>query len=1578
MALDLTEMDDLRLFIEERVKAYDSSIDTTVGSSFDAAVIQPLLDRLGPDPYNTPIRDFILSRLRTEFPDLVLQDGEPLDDLVVKPNQVLLSAFRRQIQQISLNQSFANPDTLNEREADNLGANFFVRRRTGGYAIGIARLYFSAPQYAYITPSNAVFTGDGLRFYPVETQGILADRMLFNLESNLYFFDIVVKAESEGSDYNIASNTLVGIENFPSVVKVTNKSSFEEGADKEETSDYLERIENSLTEKSLVTLRGIRARLLDDFDSVRLIQAIGFGDPEMKRDIIKGSSQSSPYAYFRADVTSGSLYVDLVSSTPPAVSILGVDGSGYSSFSSAGISVGDTVELPDVLSGTYVQRVVEEVVTGTRIRVNEDPGFSATDIVGTIKSPVGGITLSDIPGGIIQPTTMAGEVEIKDGEVHIGGAVDVFIRAGDPSVRSISLEGIRDGNPLRFGVDLESFGDVSEHRVQVTEKITSGAAVPTNDRLGNVLSTLNEVVIKLADGSATAWYPSEDDVGRYIQLLGSDWGTLEISSFLGEEYFGGSRCARIRVDTSVDHERGGVGTLTSTGGAFTLSYRLLESVSPKSRVRDRDGSTFAVAADSPNLGDLAIPSGVNFISVGASVGDSVVVETGDDAGIYTIRRVLSWLNNNDTLILDRAMTRTLETSGIFLGSGLRYRVDDELNLDLVAPKVVKIPLGSIFSGDDLSSVAGDTTVTATASTNFLLAGVETGDTLEILEGDNSGTYSVVTVYGTQVVLDRSVQNTAFAQTFSVYKAFAGVDRPLVRVKSIELLDSNSQPTGISIPYGDTVDARIVGKLSNRAEGTVVESYTGAIQANLVDLVDLVTDFEAEGVLPGHRLNILDGPSSGSYTIQAVGLDGGLPSNSYIRVEPVSSGGTEFKAVESPIHYSVGLASSGYARLYFTEPTSVEIRTGLSGGRLRYGTGTESKDLRFSDVSGYRILPARGSEDSNPRDLKTVKTYSIGGGQYHSIVELTDPSLDSVFGLEILENDVLDIYEELEFRDSSGQSFSTLGIFGKPAGLRTLSGSNRVHVPPNSKIDFLAMNNVLYGGPLEGQTLIIDSGPDAGEYIIEEVIDSKTLRISASMTTTTESYYGDSGTIRDATMSASGPYTKITDLTDWTQFGTQIGHFLTLFESLRGDIDGTYEITDIITADKAAVVDTSIASPAYVFPDVLSSGQFSWVRTSLDSVVEQPFRIYKAVPKQFVVHAVATKRAEVVGVRRGSVTATNTLQDALSSFVMGASRGDLLEVLAGPNRGVYFLSADSSGRTATIYSSTPFPVTGDDMPYRIWGGIHGSTRMLTLKSDGTHSGKLDPSYRCPFVVKRPSVYRISSTEMQDNFDGSLYYLEIEVESDGSGDSWNLEADSRMSVVSGVSVDGYTYSVDNENLAFSPYEGVSLVFDRRFLPVGNSDLPENTTEISGRNLQVNYEVSSIVRVINDMLRSDLDRPINASPLARHFLPSFILATFQYAGGVSTEEVGADLEDYINGLGALTPLEVSDLEAFLIRRGANSITHPIEIVSVTHDLSRKLVADRSQNVLGGLNEVPYNGTGRISAFFAKVGEGLTLIRG
>jgi hypothetical protein len=499
-------------------------------------------------------------------------------------------------------------------------------------------------------------------------------------------------------------------------------------------------------------------------------------------------------------------------------------------------------------------------------------------------------------------------------------------------------------------------------------------------------------------------------------------------------------------------------------------------------------------------------------------------------------------------------------------------------------------------------------------------------------------------------------------------------------------------------------------------------------------------------------------------------------------------------------------------------------------------------------------------------------------------------------------------------------------------LHTLAGSNRVSVPTNSRIDFTQM------GTLAGQLLYIESGPDAGRHTISRVIDAKTLELNSIMTSTTAEVRGrELGTLYDAFLeefpAASGNF-YLRDNTDVGQLIGSQGEYITLFESQSASVSGIYPILAVDTANNRVQLGGLTLGQVALAP----AGTFSWLRTdsqSLAAVRSQPFHIYSAIPTEVEVVQVATSAPEVRPLGTCNIIAgLVTAQGVGPSPFAGVVRGDRLEILYGPNAGVYpILTATPTA--VTVYTAQAFNTIEVGAPYRVWAGVHGPRRMLTVRSyEGSDARSVPWGADAVSGTTPRRRARISSTAMQDNDDNGLFYLDMQIESLGPGDDRNLERNSRMEVTRGMRVDGYTYTVENNTLTFSSYEEVSLTFDRRFLPVGNTDLPENRTEISGRNLQIRYETSPTVQVVNNLLRSDAERVVTADPIARHFLPSYVFVRLAYQGGSSVQVVGPDVESYINNLDPLLPLEVSDLEKFISRRGATSIRHPIVLVAVTHD--------------------------------------------
>jgi hypothetical protein len=451
-------LSDLQAFIIERLQQVDNTLDLTPGSPYDVQVIQPILRRLGTDPFTVDIGLFIQTLLNQQFPDLPTKEGDAITDLLIKAGILLWNPIVREITRVSNNLSFRDPTILTVDEAEALGANLFAQRITGDFSRGTARLYFAQPQSISVSPANFVTAKSGLHFYPTEIQSIRVEEMLLNIEGSLYYFDFNVVAEAAGDQYNIGADELITIANVASAVRITNKVRFRSGTPDENAVTFIGRIEQELTERSLVTQRGIVAKVTKEFPEVTRLNIVGFNDPEMGRDILTGGGLGPILAggvlmFALADGESA-VATRRVSTTEPGVdftTLIGPSGKGTSGYVLTLAGAFPPASLPvirdlDVLSVVDAQTIdlVDQVVS-----------YTATAAVWTLRKKT--LTLSGIPGGILFPDTPFGTITMPDNQVHIGGTTDIYVRgtAFDPD--TLILSDIVDDAPLLKGIAL-TFG----------------------------------------------------------------------------------------------------------------------------------------------------------------------------------------------------------------------------------------------------------------------------------------------------------------------------------------------------------------------------------------------------------------------------------------------------------------------------------------------------------------------------------------------------------------------------------------------------------------------------------------------------------------------------------------------------------------------------------------------------------------------------------------------------------------------------------------------------------------------------------------------------------------------------------------------------------------------------------------------------------------------------------------------------------------------------------------------------------------------------------------------------------------
>ena len=610
--------DDLLEFIQERLLAYDPTIDLTSGSAADIQIIQPLLARYGVDPFTMPLEQFIGTRLSQEFPDVDIVDGDAVMDLLVKPARVLFEPIVQEINRVRNNLSFANPATLELSEADALGANYFTARNSGDFARVNVRLYFTVPQSIVVSPSNYCYTGGGLNFLPTSLQSITVSEMLFNKENNYYYFDIFTIAEQPGGTYNVPVGAINSIYGLPSVANVFNKLPARYGVPDEDVVGYMSRIQSNITERSPVVLRGIASIISDNFSEVTCNAVAGFNDPEMQRDILQGSGIGPILSLgslgYPVPDGKGGAYTTRIAVRDADVDftqLIGPVGVAVDGFT---LSIASSILLENAPCGDFTITAVIDMDTLEVDTAGMIPWHTGvTPAYWAVRKNQ--LTLSGVPGGTELPTS-TGLVTVLSDQVHIGGMTDIYVRGNTMDQGAIVYTEITDEMPLLSGINATC--DNTDNTVTLCD-YTLGVNYYRGD------STYQAI-----DGAK--------DNGWSLQTIGDNAASFRIIE--SEQPDGGHPVFIVStVPDPVDHQR----------------WRLLDKIDidlviPK-EVRLSGGDMYTLQGQPAAI----IPSVTDLTFYDVKENDQLGILNGPDKGIYTITVTPA---GGDKLTVDRDFTST--------------------------------------------------------------------------------------------------------------------------------------------------------------------------------------------------------------------------------------------------------------------------------------------------------------------------------------------------------------------------------------------------------------------------------------------------------------------------------------------------------------------------------------------------------------------------------------------------------------------------------------------------------------------------------------------------------------------------------------------------------------------------------------------------------------------------------------------------------------------------------------------------------------------------------------------------------
>lgn len=242
-----------------------------------------------PDLFSLPVLEFVTQVMREKFPNMNISRGGAFYQSFIKPAAFMLQPFRDRTNVIKRNQSLSNYQVMSDEEMDRRAADFVIDRKDGTYSFGTQRVFYDEVRAVYIDNGAVFFDDSDHRWSPIDGVVMSEIEMSSNLipETGEYFVDVAVIAEKEGSEYKAEAGQVNQFSGVPGATRTLNPSDFSEALNIETNTELFSRITESITNRDLVKDEAISVAIIEAFDSVRTATSIGFGDPDMERDVVE-------------------------------------------------------------------------------------------------------------------------------------------------------------------------------------------------------------------------------------------------------------------------------------------------------------------------------------------------------------------------------------------------------------------------------------------------------------------------------------------------------------------------------------------------------------------------------------------------------------------------------------------------------------------------------------------------------------------------------------------------------------------------------------------------------------------------------------------------------------------------------------------------------------------------------------------------------------------------------------------------------------------------------------------------------------------------------------------------------------------------------------------------------------------------------------------------------------------------------------------------------------------------------------------------------------------------------------------
>lgn len=234
------------------------------------------------------IRQFFIAALQSDLnlKDLDTSQDSNFDDLVTKPHVLFSKAIFDELENYKKTISLADRASMTDAQLDALASKFFVQRRTSSSLAIEVTIYLNQTNNGVLQILTTDFfrTSDSISFNPVQNYIFVPSAL--PVVNELYVATITVVSNNATRKVNANEITSYTI-NHPALVNVVNLRASTPPILAETNDELNTKINNSLFTKNLINRPSIYNALTTAFiNDVVSVYSVGYGDPEMQRDIV--------------------------------------------------------------------------------------------------------------------------------------------------------------------------------------------------------------------------------------------------------------------------------------------------------------------------------------------------------------------------------------------------------------------------------------------------------------------------------------------------------------------------------------------------------------------------------------------------------------------------------------------------------------------------------------------------------------------------------------------------------------------------------------------------------------------------------------------------------------------------------------------------------------------------------------------------------------------------------------------------------------------------------------------------------------------------------------------------------------------------------------------------------------------------------------------------------------------------------------------------------------------------------------------------------------------------------------------